>query len=312
MKRALALLLSLALTVAGCSKKTPSEKKQDSLLASQTATSPAPPPAIRVIDGLQGPESVLYDPGQDVYFISNINGGELAVDGNGFISRVNAATLSVDLKWIESGRNGVHLDGPKGMTIMGDTLFVSDVTAVRKFDRRTGAPQGAIPIPGATFINDLTNDGKRVYMSDTGVKLGPAQTFIRTGTEAIWAIDGNRATKIAAGDDLKEPNGLDFVDGKLWVVSFGTNELYELDGGRKTNVTNLPHGELDGLVQLSDGTRLISSWQGNAIYRGRPGGEFSAVLEAIDAPADIGYDGKRGLLLVPHSGVNQVTIHEIR
>ncbi|MCU1347563.1 MAG: hypothetical protein JWO56_593 [Acidobacteria bacterium] len=271
------------------------------------------PPALTIITGLRTPESVLWDARQDVYFISNINGAMLTVDGNGFISHVDAKTLAVDRKWIESGRGGVHLDGPKGMAILGDALYVSDITAVRKFDRRTGAPLGDIALPGATFINDLTTDGRSLYASDTGILLGPGTTFIDTGTDAIWKITDDRPEKLATGRGvLRHPNGLDWVGGRLRAVTFGPNELYEISDGTKKRVATLPEGLLDGLVDLPDGSILVSSWQGEGIYRGTAGGDFYPILAGTDAPADLGYDTKRHRLLVPHSSANEVTIHEVR
>ena len=313
MPRALLAVSALAaLTALSCSRKTPSEIRNTSVHISQTATSPSPPQAPVIITNVQGPESVVYDPAQDVYFISNINGGELAVDGNGFISRVDAKTFKVDLKWIESGKAGVHLDGPKGMCLKGDALYVSDVTAVRKFDRRSGAPLRDISLPGATFINDLATDGRHVFVSDTGLKMGPGESFIGTGTDAIWMIDENDTPKkIAAGRELKSPNGLDVIDGKLWVVTFGSNELFQLDNGTKSHSTTLPQGELDGLAHRPDGTLLVASWKGNAVYAGPRGGPFKAILEAIDAPADICYDAVHHRLLVPHSAANEVSVHRM-
>ena len=44
---------------------------------------------------------------------------------------------------------------------------------------------------------------------------------------------------------------------------------------------------------------LVSSWEGSAIYRGKPGGEWKAVVENVKAPADIGWDDKRGRVLIP-------------
>ena len=58
----------------------------------------APSAAFSVSTGLANPESVLYDPQQDVYFISNINGGLLDRDNNGYISRVDAKTHQVNVK----------------------------------------------------------------------------------------------------------------------------------------------------------------------------------------------------------------------
>ena len=268
------------------------------------------PPAVQTIStGLAGPESVLYDPEQDVYFISNINGGLLDRDNNGFISRVDANTLAVTLKWVEGGKNGVTLDGPKGMAIAGDTLYASDTAAVRKFNRRTGAYEGEIALPGATTINDMTTDGKRIWVSDTGVVPASGVTFFSTGTDAVWQIENDHATKVASGRDLKQPNGLAWVNGNLWVVTFGGAELYQLDGGAKKNVMQLPRGQLDGLVALPDGTFFVTSWDGMAIYRGKK--DFEPILQGIPTPADLGYDTKRHLLLVPASSSNRVTLHPV-
>jgi hypothetical protein len=46
---------------------------------------------------------------------------------------------------------------------------------------------------------------------------------------------------------------------------------------------------------------LVSSWEGSAVYRGKPGGDWSLVLGDLRAPADIGYDSKRNRILVPLS-----------
>jgi hypothetical protein len=267
--------------------------------------------AIATITNLAGPESVLYDREQDVYFISNLNGGLLAQDNNGFISRVRANTLAVDLRWVAGGKDGVRLDAPKGMAIVGDVLYVSDVTAVRKFDRRTGAPRGEVMLPRATLINDLATDGTNVYASDTGVIPGAGTTFVATGTDAIWKIVNDHATKIASGRELNQPNGLDFHRGSLWVVTFHGGELYRLDGGKKRNIIKLPRGQLDGLVHLQDGTPVVSSWIGTSVYRGSATEEFTAILRGIAAPADLGYDATRQRLLVPNSPMNTVTIHSL-
>jgi hypothetical protein len=309
-KRESTVAILVLLSLAGCLHQNKETIPGAPNTAEKTPVFPSPP-ALSVVTNLAGPESVLHDPRQDVYFISNINGGLLTADDNGFITRVNAETMVVELKWIESGKNGVRLDAPKGMAIVGDSLYVSDITAVRKFDRRTGAPQADISLAGATLINDLTTDGVSVYVSDTGVKPAAGITFQRTGTDAIWKITADRATKIASGTHLNEPNGIEFTNGSLWVVSFRGNELYRLNGAEKSDVRKLPHGQLDGLVHLADGTPVVSSWIGDAIYRGAPDG-FAPYLKAIDAPADIGYDRKRHRLLVPRSTTNEVTIHPLR
>jgi hypothetical protein len=310
---ALACLAFLGAAMTGC----PADRHASPVLRGAAVDVPPPmphraPSALAVITRLRGPESALHDASQDVYFISNLNGGLQTVDDNGFITRVNAKTMAVELKWIDGGAPDVRLDAPKGMAVAGETLYVSDITAVRKFDRRTGRPRGEIALPGATLINDLTTDGTSVFVSDTGLRVGPGTTFYATGTDAIWKITGDRAVKIAAGPELRHPNGLDLIDGALHAVTFGGDELYTLSDGKPERVASVPRGQLDGVVHLADGSVVISSWLGEGIYRGRRGRKLEPILTGIDSPADIGYDAKRGRLLVPSSGTNQVTIHALR
>lgn len=312
MRTTLALLA--ALTLVACQKQESSSTTEPPPAAAPATTSSAAPAAqqTQIATGLQTPESVLYDAQQDVYLISNINGQPLAADNNGYISRVNPDTLQVEAKWIEAGKNGVKLDAPKGSGIVGDTLYVADITTVRKFDRKTGAPKGDIPIPGATFLNDIATDGTSVYVSDSGLKAGAGGNFAPTGTDAVWKITNGKPEKIASGSDLNRPNGVEIVDGKVWVVSFGSDELYQLDNGKKTNVAKLPKGSLDGLVHLADGSFLVSSWDGKAVYRGPQHGVFTTAIDNVNAPADIGYDTKRHRLLIPHFMDSIVTIHPLQ
>ena len=271
-------------------------------------TAPAPPPKpTELTEGLQTPECVLYDAEQDVYFISNINGNPLGIDDNGYISRVNAETLQSEAKWIDGSKAEVTLNAPKGMAIAGDDLWVSDITTVRRFDRRTGAPKGEVALKGATFANDVASDGTTVYVSDSGLNA----EFKSTGTDSVWKIENNKAMKLASGKDLKGPNGIAVAAGKVWVVSFGANELYAIDKGKKANTVTLPNGGLDGLVALPDGTLAITSWNAKTVYRGSPTGPFTALVENIDSPADLGYDSKRHRLLVPHFIENKVSFHDV-
>ena len=269
------------------------------------------PAAITVITELRGPESVLHDAEQDVYFISNLNGGLLTADNNGFITRVDAKSFAVNLKWIEGGRDGVRLDAPKGMAIIGDTLYVSDIGCVRRFNRRSGASMGEIAMPGTTLVNDIATDGRILYVSDTGIKPGPGPTFNETGTDAIWKITNDRPEKLASGDNLDHPNGVDVAGGTVRVVAFKGNAIYAIKNGKREDIGFAPASQLDGLAHIDNDTMLVTSWEGDAIYRGSPKNGFEPVLAGIDAPADIGYDAKRHRLLVPSSGTNQVTIHEV-
>lgn len=308
------LVLIAALLVAACAKETTqTSSTTDTAAATTTTSSSATSPASKAkeITGLQTPESVYYDKDQDVYFISNINGDPTAADNNGSIVKVKPDTLQAD-QFIEAGKNSVTLNAPKGITILHDTLYVADLDTVRMFDDKSGAPKGQVKVPGATFLNDLTTDGKVVYVSDSGMKAGTGGNFDPTGTDAVWEISGTKATRIASGKDLNRPNGLEVVDGKVWVVSFASNELYDIEKGRKTNVAKLPKGSLDGLLHMSDGTFVITSWESNSVFRGPKAGPFTEIITDVKSPADIGYDTKRHVLLVPHFMENKVSIHDLQ
>ena len=91
------------------------------------------------VNGFKTPESVRYDSAGDVFYVSNINGSPVAKDNNGFISRMKPDGTIDSLELIAGGRNGVTLNAPKGLALIGDTLWVADIDAVRAFNVRTGA-----------------------------------------------------------------------------------------------------------------------------------------------------------------------------
>jgi sugar lactone lactonase YvrE len=170
------------------------------------------------------------------------------------------------------------------------------------FDRVTGKATGKVTIPGATFLNDVAAapDGT-VYVSDSGLKQG--KTGLEpSGSDAVYRIakGGGKAERIIKDKGLGNPNGLLADDEGVWVVTFGSGQIYRVSReGRKEAGENLPSGQLDGIVQVADGSLLVSSWEGNSILRGSPGAGFLASITGVASPADIGYDSKRKRVLIP-------------
>jgi len=257
--------------------------------------------------GFATPESVLHDAEQDVYFVSNINGSPLDADDNGFISVVSAAGDTLALKWIDGASPSVVLNAPKGMAVAGPYLFVADITALRRFDRRSGQALGEIPVPGATFLNDVVaaEDGT-IYFTDSGLKAG-AGGLEPSGTDAVYRInpDGVMDT-LAMGRDLGNPNGVAASGDSVWVVS-GSGEMYRIVNGKKAGTRKLPNGSLDGLVVFG-GEAFMSSWDAKGIYRGKIDGPSRLMLGNLEAPADIGHDLWRNRLLIPLFNANELRI----
>jgi len=261
--------------------------------------------------GFDTPESACHDPVADVYLVSNIHGAPLDKDNNGYIARVQPDG-GMDRHWIQGGRGGVTLHAPKGLSVVGDVLWVCDIDVVRKFHRSTGAPLEQVAIPGATFLNDISAapDGT-IYCSDSGLdaKFGP------TGTDAIWRIaaDG-KPEALIRGSDLGQPNGLWATATGVYVVSWRDGTFYQIDRqGRRTDLAKAPKAQLDGLVRLeaepdAPAVWLATSWAGSCVYRFDVQGGCTALGQRLEQPADLGFDAKRRRLLVPLFGQNRLEL----
>jgi hypothetical protein len=290
--------------------KTPADTKPAE--APKVEKPPAPVPVFRIAEGIATPESVLYDEENDRYLVSNINGTPDAADNNGYISEISPEGKVIKDKFIAGGVGKVKLDAPKGTGISGGVLYVSDISVVRLFDLKTGAPKGEIKVPGATFLNDIAvaKDG-RVFVSDSGLKTGPGG-FEPTGTDAVYVIEKGKLKTVAKSKDLAGPNGLLVVEKGVLVATFGADELYRLDDkGVKQDATKVPEGGLDGIAQAGD-SLLVSSWKGSAVYRGTLGGKFELALGELKGPADIGFDSKRKRVLVPRFLENAVEVYDLK
>ncbi|AKU97716.1 periplasmic ATP/GTP-binding protein [Labilithrix luteola] len=259
------------------------------------------------LKGFSTPESALYDPIADVYFVSNVSGHPFDVDHDGFLSRVSPDGTKIELRFVDGGKKPDGLSAPKGMALVDRRLFVADIDRVRAFDADTGADAGTVTVPGAVFLNDLASapDGT-VYVTDTAL-VRKGEGFAPSGADAIYAFDSRHpdrgARKVVARPDFEGPNGIAFHDGRLEMVTFPGGEWITLaTTGEILRRGKLPGGMLDGIVCLDDGSLLASSWAASAVYRVRPNGapnEATIALPDVKSPADIGFDTRRHRVLVP-------------
>lgn len=273
----------------------------------------APRPVV-TYTGFAMPESVLYDADNDRYLVSNVNGNPNDRDNNGFISVLSPDGQVTDLKWIEGGKGKVKLDAPTGSAIVKGVLYVADLKTVRMFDLETGAPKGEIAIPGATLLNDVAAapDGK-VYVSDSGFTIGATGNLEATSSDAVYVIEKGKVRLLAKTTDLHMPNGIAWTDQGLVVCSSGAPEVFRLDdkGARQGVTTTAPGGRLDGLVAVGD-SLLVTSHEASAVLRGKLGGTFEIAIPEQRTPTDIGYDTKRGRVLVPHVMEDRVDVYELK
>ena len=282
---------------------------------------PAPPPAptptkVAAVQGFSSPESVLHDSVQDVYFVSSINGSGTARDNNGFISRVKPDGAVENLKFIEGGKNDVVLNAPKGMALLGDTLWVADIDAVRAFDARTGAPLDSISLATLlpVFLNDITaTPTGALYVTDTGIRFDDVGNVLHRGPDRIFRIGPDRVVTVALrGDSLGWPNGitLDAVGRRFVIGQFGGKSLLAWKPeDRAPSVIATGPGGFDGVV-MAGGRILASSWTDSTVSSYETGKEVR-VISGVPSPADIGYDVKRNRLLIPVLSANRMEIWQL-
>ena len=313
--RTSAWLVAAALGGAAC---TPVDKHRS---AADTTTAPSALPAtssathVLSVDGFRSPESVLHDSVQDVYFVSNINGGPLAKDNNGFISRVRPDGVVENLKFIEGAHNGVTLNAPKGLALAGDTLWVADIDVLRAFDAKTGVPLDSISLAtlGAVFLNDVAvAPTGAVYVTDTGIRFDDVGNVLHPGPDRIFRIGPDRqVTTAARGDTLGRPNGiaLDAAGKRFILAPLGGKSVSAWKPGDKgpTAIAAGP-GSYDGVV-IARGRIFVSSWKDSTVSAYETGQEVR-IISGVGA-ADIGYDAKRNRLLLPFVDGTRVEIWQL-
>lgn len=231
--------------------------------------------------GLRTPESVLlwHGPEGKQLLVAEIEGDSTEADGQGGIALLSLDGEIVDQDFVRG------LDAPKGMAVVGNTLYVADITQLRAIDLQKGELKASYPVEGAVFLNDVAaNDAGQVFVSDT-----------RTG-KVHRLHEGQMELYL---DDVDNANGLKF-DGDSLLIGAG-DTLYRVSNGEPKVFAKGFAEKADGVEPLADGGYLVSCWAG-LIYRVYEDGAISLLRDTRDPQvntADIGYDPDTNIVYVP-------------
>ena len=244
------------------------------------------------LEGFSNPESALYDTEKDVVYVSNVNGPPGDKDGNGFISRIAMNGTPLDMQWVTG------LNAPKGMAVVGNSLYVADIDTLVEINTGTGQVANRYVVPDAKFMNDVTagSDGS-VFVSDTGAN-------------RIYRLAAGKLDTWLEDPRLDAPNGLLAESDRIIVGTMGAFEPGKEHAGQLLSVSfadksvssasaNTTVGHLDGVEADGQGGYLVTDWPAGKILRVQGDGSISTVHTESMGTADLDYVAGRKFILLP-------------
>ena len=239
-------------------------------------------------EGLNRPESAVYDAARDVLYVSNIN-----FDGPGSIAKVSTDGMMVDSMWVSD------LSAPKGIELGGDILYVADENTLLEIDLDSGEILAEHVVEGdEVYLNDVTvgEDGA-VYVSDSRFSKVYA---LQDGSFDVWLEHGNVLVPngvhvigdelyIAAADSTAEEPGQARY---LQAISFADMSVRALHGTE-------PEGALDAVEPDGMGGLFVSDWGGGRLLHFRDGEGLTLLRTPGQGTADVEFVTDTQMLYVP-------------
>ena len=291
MKKLTYILIAIGMITASC-KGTTKKTQDDGLLLKQFEITEV----WRTDTLLMTPESVIYDKKRDIFYVSNMNFEPRKKDGNCFISRIDKNGNITDLRWIEG------ISSPKGLAIVGDTLYTADVDEVVAIDITAGKIIRRMMIDGGKMLNDITSDPEgNLYFSDSDAN---RIYFYSKNKISVWYEE-----------QLNGPNGLLWDGERLLVASQGGMDFAAIDIRTKTRqllTEGVNRG--DGIAWTGiPGYYIVSDWEGE-IFMINPDFTRSSLINTKSQKvntADIEYVPDMNLLLVPTFFKNCIVAYKL-
>lgn len=261
-----------------------------------------------VVTGLESPESIIKI--NDRIFVSNMGvaADGFAKDSDGSISELSSDGTIIKKKF----QNGI-LNAPKGLAILGNTIYVTDIDRVVGFDINSGNQVFEHLITGNNFMNDLCVVNNSLIASGT-LSGNVYQINPQTNTSTIlgnivgangvtWDSKTNRLYVCSAGN-ITAPNPV----GKLYVKDMTTaNSPF-------TELPNSPVASFDGIELIDDTKFITDDWtNGNVfVYDFQKNTSTTYTISGnTRGTADLHYDKSSQLIYVPIPNSSSLIIEKL-
>jgi hypothetical protein len=251
----------------------------------------------KTVTGFGHIESVAYDPKEKVLYTGDF-GPDLKPadkDGKGFITKVSMDGKILEKRFFPP--EGQTINKPKGIWIIGDRMWFTDIDSVWIVDLKT--KQGKkLEIPGIVFANDPTVMGKTLYVSDNRSD----QLFSVEPADFLKAKKPPKITVVFKGKGVF-PNGLyPGAKGSLLMVGFESKDkphgIYEMAKGKKPKLISDNIGMLDGLYRMKNGDLIATDWVTGAVFQWNKKMGKHDLATGFKGPADFCVvPNKQGLLV---------------
>jgi alpha-acetolactate decarboxylase len=252
-------------------------------------------------NGLAHPESIIEYHGR--YFVSNIGANlDTKFDGDGFISEIDQGGNVITQKFLPAKG---ELHAPKGMCIIDDQLYVTDINRIVGFSLVTRKTITVIDLSKeATFLNDVVAlNNTTILVTET---MGGKVLKVDLTTKKVSTLPGN----------YPGANGLSYdkASGTVWLTTMGVNfdgsgKVFEkkLDQEQFVALPQSPAGIFDGVAPVGSTRLLISDWANLTGGAGRllifdSVNKSTKVLGLrVTSPADFHFSPETNLLLLPQT-----------
>jgi DNA-binding beta-propeller fold protein YncE len=195
----------------------------------------------------KAPESVVYDQKRGLLYVSNYTRKmrDGLPYGDCFVSKVNKNGEIINYNWIS------NLTSPTGLYLFNDMLYIVERFGIVEYDLNIDKVNNKFFISQTSLLNDVTVDiDSNIYVTDSKDK-------------TIYRIKNGEIIKWMDTVEINYPNGIEYDEGKLIIVTNGDNYLKSIDIKTKEihNIAYLGEGLLDGVKKCTDGY-LVSNYYG--------------------------------------------------
>jgi len=238
------------------------------------------------------PESAVYDPARQMIYVSNYDPfTPSGPEGRQTISKIG----------LQGGEPQILARGlrnPTGLCLFKDRLYAVEPDGVAEIDILSGSVTRRIPVPGASFLNDIAVDGAgRLYVTD------PSQG-------AIHRISGRKVEVLLQGPEVRRPNGIWLAGNTVAGANNGDGRLKSADlaDKRVSVLADLSGGIIDGLTAGPDDSLLVSHNEGR-IFQVKASGEVTLLFDRTAAGipiADFAFVPEKNMFIIPTFTDNRV------